>query len=57
VSVVEDCQIELAEAHRVREYVDFDDLPAPDCEDLYCKPMSARSHNDTNGSISRRRGE
>lgn len=33
--VVEDCQVELAEARGIGDHVDLDDLPAPDREAEY----------------------
>ncbi len=50
-SVVEDRQIELAEACGVGEYVDFDDLPARDREAEYDTRSSAGSPHGPSGSV------
>src|SRR5215207_7628051 len=55
VSVVEDRQIELAEARGVGDRVDLDDLPIPDREAEYHKEPSTRSHDDSRGSVDERR--
>src|SRR5215217_167005 len=54
-SVVEDRQVELAEARGVGEDIDLDDLPPPDREAHDRKRPSTRSHDDSRGSVHERR--
>src|SRR5829696_4139856 len=54
LSVVEDRQVELAEALGVGEDVDLDDLPPPDREAHDRKRPSTRSHDDSYGSVHER---
>jgi hypothetical protein len=54
-SVVEDRQIELAEALGVGNHVDLDDLPAAGGEAENHKEPSTRSDGDSHGSVDERR--
>src|SRR5687767_12110327 len=48
-------RVKLAEARGVGEYVDCDDLPAPDREAYDRKRSSTPSHDDSCGSVHERR--
>jgi hypothetical protein len=54
VSVVEDCQVELAQPCGVGEYVDFDDHSMRDSEAHHRERPSTWSHDDSRGSIHER---
>jgi len=54
ISVVEEHQVEAAEALRVGEYVDLDDLPACDLKAQHDVRPSARRPNDPGSPINER---
>src|SRR6059058_6095402 len=53
--VVEDRQVNLAEARGVGDHVDLDDLPTREREVEYPKQPSTRSHDDSYSTVHERR--
>lgn len=54
-SIVEDRQVELAEAHRVGEYIYLDDFPTYDREAEDRKRLSPGGRDNAHGSVDERR--